>query len=420
MPVELSERDRGLLEGREGEAAAFAMRIVAEMATITGAERLIDVTRAHVDSCLYHGQAGLDFAGRLAATDARVRIPTTLNVGAIDLLHPAHARTDPLEREAGRRQMDLYAAMGCRPTWTCAPYQLADRPAFGEQVAWAESNAIVFCNSVLGARTNRYGDFLDVCAAITGRVPFAGLHRDEERRATLLVRLEGIPEGLRASDALYPTLGVVVGHLAGSSVAAIEGLPPTTTEDQLKALGAAAASSGAVAMFHAVGITREAPTLEAATGGAEGLPVVSVGPAELRRARDELGAASGDRVGAVWLGTPHASLAELERLAERLDDVSLRVPVWVNTSRDVLAEAERSSTASALREAGVRIVTDTCVYLAPMTGEVDGAVMTDSGKAAWYAPANTGVDVVFGSFDECIRSAIAGRVERDRALWGDG
>ena len=174
MTVALSERDRAFLDGDEGEAGALAMRIVVEMAGVMGADRLIDITGAHIDGCLYHGRAGVDFAERLVAGDARVRVPTTLNVGAVDLLHPEHARVDRAASEAGRRQMDAYVAMGCRPTWTCAPYQLPERPALGEQVAWGESNAIVFCNSVLGARTARYGDFLDACAAITGRVPLAG------------------------------------------------------------------------------------------------------------------------------------------------------------------------------------------------------------------------------------------------------
>lgn len=417
MTVALSERDLAFLDGDEGEAGALAMRIVVEMASVMGADHLIDITGAHIDGCLYHGRAGVDFVERLVAGGARVRVPTTLNVGAVDLLHPEHARVDRAAAAAGRRQMDAYVTMGCRPTWTCAPYQLRERPGLGEQVAWGESNAIVFCNSVLGARTARYGDFLDACAAITGRVPFAGLHREEKRRATLVVRLDGVPDRLLASDVLYPVLGTVLGELAGSEVVAIEGLPATTTEDQLKAVGAAAASSGAVAMFHAVGITPEAPTLEAATGG-EPVRAMSVGLAELRRARDELGIGSGDDLAAVWLGTPHASRSELERLATALHGSQPAAPIWVNTGRDVAASAEK--TVSALRDAGVHVVTDTCVYLAPLDGATAGPVMTDSAKAAWYAPANTGVAVEFGSFDECVTSALAGRVVRDHGAWGDG
>ena len=314
MPVALTEADRSRLNGDHGEAAALATRILVETGAVMGAERLIDIASAHVDGCLYHGLAGLEFAERLVSGGARVSVPTTLNVSSLDLLHPDRGRGDPASAENARRQMDLYVAMGCRPTWTCAPYQLPRRPAFGEQVAWAESNAIVFCNSVLGARTNRYGDFIDVCAAIAGRAPLAGLHLDDERRARLLLRLEGVSTRLMASDAPYPVLGHVLGKEAGTAVAAIGGLPADTGEDRLKAIGAAAASSGSVAMFHALGITPEAPTLEAATGGSE-VAEIAVTAARLRAARDELATATGDALGAVSVGTPHASLAELERLA---------------------------------------------------------------------------------------------------------
>jgi predicted aconitase len=416
VPVELTEGDRSYLRGERGEAAALAMRIVVEMADVSGAERLIDVASAHVDGCLYHGIAGLEFAERLVTGGARVAVPTTLNVGALDLLHPDRYRGDAETAANARRQMDAYVAMGCRPTWTCAPYQLPERPAFGQHVAWAESNAIVFCNSVLGARTDRYGDFIDICAALTGRVPFAGLHRDEARRAGLVVRLEGISERLFASDALYPVLGYLLGREAGTEVAAIVGLPTDTSEDRMKALGAAAASSGSVAMVHAVGITPEAPTLEAATGGEE-VRELRVTAARLRASRDELGTDAPQRLGAVSVGTPHASLAELERLAGLLGTDVVAVPLYVNVGRGVLAEGR--GLVSRLESLGVRVVSDTCTYISPVMDEVNGSVMTDSAKWAWYAPANLGVDVVIGGLEECVRSAVAGRVLLDETVWAD-
>ena len=419
MPVELTEADRSRLNGDHGEAAALAMGILVETAGVMGAERLIDVESAHVDGCLYHGLAGLEFAVRLVDGGARVSVPTTLNVSSLDLLHPDRSQEDPASAANARRQMDLYVQMGCRPTWTCAPYQLPERPAFGRHVAWAESNAIVFCNSVLGARTNRYGDFIDICAAITGRVPLAGLHLDEERRARLILRLEGISPRLLASDALYPVLGHVLGSEAGTAVAAIDGLPADTSEDRLKAIGAAAASSGSVAMFHAVGITPEGPTLEAATGGTR-VPVVAVTLPRLRGARDELGTTTADALGGVSVGTPHASIAELERLAGLVAERRPIVPLYVNTGRDVLAEAERRDWFPSLPAAGVEIVTDTCTYLTPIMDAGSGPVMTNSGKWAWYAPANIGADVVIGGLDECVASAAAGRVVRDESLWADG
>jgi len=236
------------------------------LAHAAGAERLIPIRRAHIDGVLYHGQASQDFVEWLTSTDARVAVPTTLNVAALDMLHPWLFRGTEAQASAGRRLADGYVALGCRPTMTCAPYQSADRPGLGEDVAWAESNAIVFANSVIGARTARYGDFSDIAAAIAGCVPYAGLHRPEARLAELAVELAPDAVDALSDQSVVGALGFVVGEAAAGRVAAIVGLPPDTTEDSLKALGAAAASSGSVAMFHAVGITPEAPTLEAAVG----------------------------------------------------------------------------------------------------------------------------------------------------------
>jgi predicted aconitase len=397
------------------------MRIVVAMAKVSGAERLLDVTSAHVDGCLYHGQASLDFAERLAAGGAAVSVPTTLNVGALDLLHPGRYRGDPQTAGKARRLMDLYVAMGCRPTWTCAPYQIEARPGFGEHVAWAESNAIVFANSVLGARTDRYGDFIDICAAITGRAPAAGLHLDRNRAGGILFRLGGLSQGLLQADVLFPVLGHLIGMEAGQLVPVIEGLPDATTEDQLKALGAAAASSGSVGLFHAVGVTPEAPTLEAAFGGRRPSRTVDVTPVRLSEARDALTTAPGDRIDAVSVGTPHFSLNEFAALAPLLDEARLHpdVAFFVSTSRAVLAQVEARGWLPILERAGVQLVVDTCTYITSILDPGRHVVMTNSGKWAYYAPGNIGVQVVFGSLEECVRSAIEGRVWRDGRLWRD-
>jgi predicted aconitase len=419
MPVALSDRDRALLASDRGEGTAFAMRLVVLAADALGAERLLDIAGAHVDSCLFHGRATLDFVDRIAAGGTQVAVPTTLNVGAVDLLHPELWRGTPDGAADGRRLMDAYRALGCRPTYTCAPYQTPwARPALGEQVAWAESNAIVFCNSVLGARTERYGDFTDIACAVTGRAPDAGLHRPEARRAALVLRLaDDVPRALRDADLLYPVLGRVLGRRAGRAVAALTGLPPGLSEDRLKALGAAAASSGAVAMFHAVGSTPEAPTLAAATGGHD-VPTEEITLADLRAARDALTTGRGTSLAAVSLGTPHASLAELRAIAVALAGRRPKVDLLVSTGRDVLAAAELEGTAGRLAASGVDILVDTCSYLAPILRDTPGAVMTDSAKWAAYAPGNIGREVIFGGRNDCLASALAGRVVIDLAAWG--
>ena len=419
MPLELTPEDRAALNGSRGEALRLATRLVCTMAEVMGAERLLDVEGAHIDGCLYHGPAGLDFARRLLDGGGHVAVPTTLNVSSLDLLHPELVRLDPATTVEARALMDAYVAMGCRPTWTCAPYQLPDRPAFGAHVAWAESNAIVFCNSVLGARTERYGDFIDICCALTGRAPAAGLHLDAGRRAGAVFRLEGLPATSLEDPAGFAAVGHVVGEATGTLIPALTGLPPDATEDHLKALGAAAAASGSVAMFHAVGITPEAPTLADATGGSPPQIDVTLGADDLRAARDELGSvAPGAPLGAVSVGTPHCSLAELERLASLTDGLAMDVPFYANTGRDVLAEAERRGVTASLSRAGITVITDTCTYITPVIRGTDGPVMTDSGKWAWYAPASLGFAVAFGTLTECVNSGVEGRLVRDEGSWG--
>jgi hypothetical protein len=337
-------------------------------------------------------------------------------VSSLDLLHPQLFRGDEQLAERGRRLMQAYVAMGGQPTFTCAPYQ-STRPAQGEHVAWAESNAIVFANSVLGARTARYGDFIDICAAITGRVPEAGLHLDENRRADMVFRIRPLPERLQESEMLYPVVGHLLGRLAGNLLPAIVGLPADAPEDGLKALGAAAASSGGVAMFHAVGRTPEAPTLDVALGGRSPKIEVEVDLGMLRDARNDLSTASEGPLAAVSVGTPHFSLAEFERLAALVDGVRLSVDFFVNTSRDILARAAAAGLVTPLRGAGVEIVTDTCTYITPILRDTSGVVMTNSGKWAYYAPGNLGVDVAFGSLEECVASAVAGEIRRDESMW---
>ncbi|CAN5765800.1 aconitase X catalytic domain-containing protein [soil metagenome] len=416
--LSLSDIDRAALEGSGGPAVQLAMRILTRTAGAMGATELLDITSAHIDSCLYHGRASLDFARRLADDGARVAVPATLNFSSLDLLHPELVRLDPDTATDARALMDAYRSMGCRPTWTCAPYQLPERPSLGEHVAWAESNAIVFANSVIGARTGRYGDFIDICCAITGRAPAAGLHLDAERRARTVFRVEGLPTPLMADEAAYAAIGHIVGLRTANAVPAIVGLTPTATEDHLKALGAAAASSGAVSMFHAVGVTPEAPTLEAATGGLEPMLDMTVDLASLRAARDELSTIGvGAAVGSVSVGTPHCSAGELRRIAELVSGRRLAVPCYVNTGRDVLAGSPED--AETIRAAGVTIVTDTCTYITPIIERAASPVVTNSGKWAWYAPGNLGFDVAFATLDECVDSAEAGRLVRDRGTWGD-
>lgn len=404
-----------MLRGEHGASAQFAMEILTAFSRAVGATSLLAITQAHIDGCLYHGQVSLDFVERLVAGRGRVRVPATLNVGAIDLIHPELIRLSSPEQTPARRLMRAHEELGCEPSFTCAPYQTKFRPSFGEQIAWGESNAIVFANSVIGARTNRYGDFIDLCCAMTGRAPAWGLHLDEPRLGRVLFQLTGFPASLQPTDVLYVAVGLLVGHLAGDRVPVIAGLPPPRSEDQLKALGAAAASSGSVALFHAVGITPEAPTVAEAFGGRAPEATIELRPADIVRALEQLSTVpDGTPVTAVCLGTPHFSRYEWDRLLPLLAAAApgAGVPIYVNTGRATLQALQGEGLLPPPGTSNLIVVTDTCTYLTPVLERMDGTVMTNSGKWAHYAPGNLGVQVAFGELEDCVASAAAGRVVR--------
>ena len=417
--VVLTDRDRAMLAGEAGPAAALAMSVVRRMAAIQRAPRLLDVTHAHIDSSIYVGDAGLEFAERLASLGARVVVPASLNVSGLD---EHHWREWPVPSEwAGKahRQMVAYREMGCSPTWTCAPYQTSARPVFGQQIAWGESNAIVFANSVIGARTERYPDLFDICAAITGRVPDVGLHTDAGRRGQVLIRLRGLSAKLPDLDEFYPVLGFLVGQLADDRVPVIEGLEARPTDDQLKAFGAAAASSGSVALFHLVGITPEAPTTTAALQGNAPEESHVIGLDELNDARLQLTTHTGTNVDLVLLGSPHFSLEEFKRLAPLLRGRRKgdRVQFLVTTSRLMRDLAADSGALADLEAFGGRLTVDTCVLATPMLPAEIRTIMTNSGKYAYYVPGLLDRQIAYGSLEDCVESAVAGRIVRDDSAW---
>jgi predicted aconitase len=409
LALALTDAERAVAAASDG--AAMAMRIVAESARLLGAERLIPIASAHIDGALYHGDSGTLFAERLVAGGAKVLVRATLNVGALDLTGSCRVRLESHQREMAGRMMRAYRQLGCEPSWTCAPYQAGHRPTFGSDVAWGESNAVAFCNSVLGARTNRYGDFLDIACAISGRAPDCGLHRAENRRATVVFDLSDVPAGFLASEIAWPVLGSLYGREVGEAVGVVTGVPTHPGEDALKAFGAAAASSGAVGLFHILGVTPEAPDLDTATGGQPPQATIAVTPAMVRDAQRRLSTAgTAERVDAVAVGSPHLSASELERLAALIAGRRLALPFYACTGRHALDAIVRSGLRATLEAAGVTIVADTCVVVTPIMAErADGVLMTNSGKFAHYAPGNTGHAVLYASLADCVDSAVAGR-----------
>ena len=413
MALTLSEIDRALLAGAFGEASRFAMELLARFGEALGAPHFIDITRAHIDGCLYHGEASLDFVERLVSLGGTVRVPTTLNVGSIDLIHPELFLGSSNERKVGTRLMQAHLELGCESSFTCAPYQLLMRPGLGDDIAWGESNAIVFANSVLGARTHRYGDFIDLCAALTGRVPYQGLHVPQNRHASLVFYLDHLPD--IPNDALAVAVGHMIGARSGEKIPAIVGLPSDLNEDDLKALGAVGASSGSLALFHAIGLTPEAPSLSAALGGRAADAHITLTANEILATLDGLSTSqNGAKLTAISLGTPHFSLSEFDRLLARLPGFRAKngIDFYINTGRDIYQVLSQRGDIAHLELAGITLVVDTCTYVTSIMHRLDGVIMTNSGKMAHYAPGNLNIDIAFGSLDECLASAAAGQVVR--------
>jgi len=419
MTLSLNDKDLAMLHGDHGPATKMAMFILVRMAEVSGAQELLDITGAHIDSTVYIGGAGLEFAERLAGLGAKVSVPTSLNVSGLDEHHwQEWAVPNEWARQA-QRQMVAYQSMGTVPTWTCAPYQTQMKPSFGQQIAWGESNAIVFANSVLGARTERYPDMFDICCAITGRAPAIGLHLTENRAGNLLLQLQDISEALQHSDDFYPVLGHLIGKISLDKIPVIEGLKMIPNEDQLKALCAAAASSGGVALFHMVGVTPEAQTIESAFQENQPKETITVTMDMLRESRRALTHTDSEKLDMVVLGSPHFSLAEFKQLVPLVAGKQKHpdVKFLVTSSRAMSQLAKQAGFLDTLQAFGAQLTVDTCILTSPMLPVEIKYLMTNSAKFAYYAPGLLSKQITFGSLKDCVTSAIAGRIIRDESLW---
>ena len=403
--IELTEHDRALLAGSYGKAAQVAMQIVLRMAQIQGATQLVDITQAHIDGCIYTGPASLRFAQQLVAWGAKVRVPTTLNSISVDQRRWRELGIDPALGVPASALGDAYMAMGAQLSFTCAPYLLDSAPKAGEQIVWAESNAVVYANSVLGARTLKYPDYLDICIALTGRAPLIGCHLEDQRKARLQIEL---PTLGNLDDAFYPLLGYHIGALAGSRIPLILGLKQQHPDlDNLKAFGAAFATTSAAPLFHIAGVTPEALDPAQVTDGP--LPVIKVSLEDLLLSWHELNSARDPQVDVVSLGNPHFSLSEFAHLA-RLCQGRKRHPdvvLAITCGRAVLEQARAAGHVGVLEAFGAVIVSDTCWC---MLGELvippaARNLMTNSGKYAHYAPGLVGRKVHFASLAECVAAA---------------
>lgn len=411
----LTERDRATLAGEAGDAARTALRIVLRTAALSGAKTLVDVTRVHIDACIYTGPAGLRFAERMRDAGGRVAVPTTLNAISVDERRWRGLGVDPALGGPASALAQAYVAMGAQASFTCAPYLLEAPPARGERIAWSESNAVAYANSVLGARTAKTPDLLDLCIALTGRAPLAGLLAEANRRATLAIAVDPLGP---ADDSLFPLLGYRVGALARDRIPVVTGLERSAPgTDDLKAFGAAFATTASAAMFHIRGITPEADTL----GRADGLPTARVSRADLLALWRQFNTATEPEVDLVCLGSPHLSMTELRRLGNLCSDrrKAERTAITVTCGRDTLARAEAEGLGASLRAFGVALLTDTCWCMIgePVIPPTARRLMTNSGKYAHYGPGLVGRQVRFAGLADCVEAACRGALPVSPPAW---
>jgi predicted aconitase len=397
----LSSEEQNMLAGSHGRATRKAMEILNALGIIYDADRMVPVASVQISGVSFDnlGDAGLDFLAEMAADGGKVKVLTTLNPAGMDIENWQALGIDPEFARNQERVIEAYAKMGVVTTCSCTPYLFGNLPHYGENIAWAESSAVCYANSVLGARTNREGGPSALAAALTGRTPRYGLHLDENRRPGLTIQVEADLPDTRDFGALGVALGRAIEARKIKAIPYIRGVPAASV-DQLKSFCASVATYGGLAMFHMEGITPESALHQAPS---EALVIQQNDLDEAIRALS-LAPAEGD-VDFVSLGCPHLSLTEIQRVAERLAGRQVRKTFWITTSRPVKRIADQMGYSAIIEKAGAVFAVDTCCVVAPIKGRFK-ALATDSAKACYYAAAKNGSKTRFLPFDDVIDEAL--------------
>ena len=399
--MQLTDIEKKILAGEEGEAKQIAMEILTNIGEAMEADSFVEVSS--VQAMAHFGSlhiAGRDWLEKLACMGGKCCVPTTQDPASIPFKHWQEMGYDSEYAENQYRLEAAIMKLGEMPKWSCTPYYQGSVPRAGQNIAWAESSAVSFANSVLGARTNRTPAGLAVCAALTGKMPRYGLYLPENRKATIKINVEAA--GLTSLD--YNTSGIITGKIAGAKIPAIYGLPQSTTNDQLKYLGASAASSGQVALYHADGITPEALFTDVFDGKAPEEEFV-ITRKDLDDEAERMSAPGEWQPQLAVVGCPHYSSEEVIRLAEMLGDrkVSEGKAFWVFTTAETESLAERMGIKQKLEDAGDRIMAQTCLVISPLVGGYK-KLITDSGKFASYLPSEHNIDIRYAETEKCVEA----------------
>jgi len=399
--MELTQAEKQMLEGLDGLATRKAMEILVAIGTIYGADRLLPVASAQIAGVSYDnlGEAGLEFLSEMASEDARVKVLTTLNPAGMDIENWQILGIDEDFALNQRRVIEAYTKMGVIPTCSCTPYLFGNLPHYGEHIAWAESSAVCYANSVLGARTNREGGPSALAAALTGRTPNYGFHLPENRRPTFTVQVQATLAGTHDFGSLGIAVGKTIESLKVKAIPFIRGIPEVSMEE-LKSFCASIATYGGLALFHMEEITPESVLFQAPDD------TMLIFRSDLDAADHFLNeTASVDPVDFVSLGCPHLSLQEIARVADQLKGKRVRKTFWITTARPTKRIADQMGYTSIIEEAGAVFATDTCCVVAPIKGRFK-AIATDSAKACYYAASKNRFKTHFLPFDEVIAEAL--------------
>ena len=393
----LTNDEERILSGQNGEVMERMFRLLVRLGEIYGADRMIPVSSVQVAGVSYKsiGDPGVEFLEDYASKGAKVKTVTFLNPSGMDIEDWQKLNVPAAFAEKQLRIMKAFREMGIVVSATCTPYLAGNLPRFREHIAWSESSAIAFSNSVIGARTNREGGPSALAAALCGVTPNYGLHLDENRKPQVLVEVDAKLE----DSADFGALGYVVGRQVKNRIPYFRGIKDADT-DQLKALGAAMAASGAVALYHVDSMTPEAHLMQT-----EGLEKLSVSGKDLDETFTKL--STGKEPDIVILGCPHSSLKEIMTVARKVEGKKLKKPLWVCTSRMVKEAANRMGFTQTIEAAGGKVVADTCMVVAPIEDMGYKTTAVNSGKAANYLPGFCKQNVIFGRLDSILEKVTA-------------
>ena len=411
--IHLSNSDKKMLAGVDGEATKIAMEVLCLMAAAQNADKLIDVSKGHIDGCILAHDANLQFAEKMLDMGANVIIPTTINAISVDRENWKSQGVAPDLGGKASRLADAYVKMGAYPTFTCAPYLLDEKPSKGEVIGWSESNAVIYANSVIGARTQKHPDYLDLFIAMTGRTPHTGVYLEKNRQPVCEIQV-ALPSNF--DDAIWPMIGWLAGHKSPNGIPVLNGLEDILiSNDDLKALCAAFGTTSAAPMIHIKGHTPESELQSA-----KDVKYTTIMPNDLLNLWQNFNNGN-NKIDLVAIGSPHASTSECLKFLELLEENNERVtvPTILTIGRETLSNLDHQGSLNKLSKLGVQVIPDICwcSITEPVFPPEAKSLVTNSGKYAHYGEGLTGRNVRFGSLSDCALAAMTGYVDDEFPDW---